>query len=82
MSTAKDRHYQQLAAKFQSLSQELADTQHHFSTLAKQLNAMNDLGAMHAAQFMAISRLLDEEMVQKMDAAETQSQSTEPGTTQ
>lgn len=51
MSSAKDRHYQQLASKLQSVSRELQVTQANFAELAKQLQSMNTLGAIQAAQY-------------------------------
>jgi len=66
MSSPKDRHYQQLASKLQVLSKELRHTQEQFSNMARELQSVSNLGAIHAAQFMAVSRLLDAEMM-KMD---------------
>jgi len=62
MSTPKERHYQQLAAKLQTFAAELDNTRVQFGDLAQHLQAMNRLGAVQAAQFMAVSRLLDAEM--------------------
>jgi len=63
MSGTKDRHYQQLASKLQTLSTELAHTHEMFGILGIHLRSMNNLGAANAAQFMAVSRILDAEMV-------------------
>ncbi|KAG8994608.1 hypothetical protein FRB94_012653 [Tulasnella sp. JGI-2019a] len=72
MSSTKERHYQQLASKLQVLSKELEKTHRHFGNLAEYLHSMNNLGAVHAAQFMAVSRILDAEMTrveEERDAA-------------
>ncbi|KAG8988161.1 hypothetical protein FRB90_002935 [Tulasnella sp. 427] len=69
MSSAKERHYQQLASKLQTVSRELQVTQANFAELAKQLQSMNKLGAIQASQFMAVSRLLDAEMAAAEEAA-------------
>jgi hypothetical protein len=52
MSTAKERHYQQLASKLSNISRELEETQRQSAVLAQQLTAMNNLGAMQAAQYV------------------------------
>jgi len=65
MSSAqlKERHYQQLASKMQNIARELSLTQQNMVVLAKQLDSMGKLGALHASQFMAVTRLLDAEEV-------------------
>jgi len=75
MSTVKERHYQQLASKLQTLSRELETTQRNFGDLAKHLHSMNKLGAVQAAQFMAVSRLLDADMAGAAEARADQSES-------
>lgn len=50
MSSTKERHYQQLAGKLQTLSKEMEKTHRHFGSLAGYLHSMNNLGAVHAAQ--------------------------------
>jgi len=62
MSSIKERHYQQLSSKLQILSKELEKTHRQFDSLAEYLHALNNLGVAHAAQFMAVSRILDAEM--------------------
>jgi len=78
MSTAKERHYQQLGAKLQAVSFELEETQRHFEELASHLESMNTLGAAHAAQFMAVSRLLDAEMAKAEEEAAVRAASDVP----
>lgn len=50
MSTVKERHYQQLAAKLQAVSKELEVSKRNMGMLTKHLHAMNRLGAVQAAQ--------------------------------
>jgi len=69
----KERHYLQLSHKLQTMSQHLQNTQQHFVDVTRQLEHMRKLGALHASQFMAVSRLLDkeEDEAQAKDAEET-----------
>jgi len=45
----------------QGIAQDLQETQILCAAMAQQLDAMGKLGALHAAQFMAVTRLLDAE---------------------
>ncbi|KAG8907667.1 hypothetical protein FRB99_002745 [Tulasnella sp. 403] len=53
MSTAKERHYQQLKGKLQAISKELEQTEKEFGELARHLESMDRLGAIQAAHLVA-----------------------------
>ncbi|ORX39222.1 hypothetical protein BD324DRAFT_649306 [Kockovaella imperatae] len=59
MSTAKQRHYAALASRLRALKTNLAESEVQMDALARHLDKMRHLGANHAAQFMAVSRILD-----------------------
>ncbi|KAK8844020.1 hypothetical protein IAR55_006813 [Kwoniella newhampshirensis] len=71
-STLKSRHYTALSSRLRSLQSNLAETETQLDLMAEQLKSMARLGVGCGAQFMAVSRLLDEEL--KLATQEAQEQ--------
>ncbi|KAL1407563.1 hypothetical protein Q8F55_006996 [Vanrija albida] len=61
-SNTKARHYATLASQIRQLNANLGESQVQFALLAEHLDAMRRFSAANAAQFMAVSRLLDVEL--------------------
>jgi len=68
----KERHYAHLASKLQTMSRNLAESQQQFADVTRQVEHMTKLGALHASQFMAVSRLLDTEADEEQAAGKGQ----------
>ncbi|WOO84893.1 uncharacterized protein LOC62_06G008404 [Vanrija pseudolonga] len=61
-SNTKARHYATLASQIRQLNANLGESHTQFALLADHLDAMRRFSAANAAQFMAVSRLLDVEL--------------------
>ncbi|OWT38770.1 hypothetical protein J008_04090 [Cryptococcus neoformans] len=68
-STVKQRHYSALASRIRSLHANLAETEGLLDMMTHQLDATAKIGVHCGSQFMAVSRLLDKELKDLMDAA-------------
>ncbi|KIR28566.1 hypothetical protein I307_01865 [Cryptococcus deuterogattii 99/473] len=80
-STVKQRHYSALASRIRTLHVNLAETEGLLEMMTHQLDATSKMGVHCGSQFMAVSRLLDKELKDLMDAAtaaEPQSPSAAP----
>ncbi|KIR82561.1 hypothetical protein I306_00395 [Cryptococcus gattii EJB2] len=80
-STVKQRHYSALASRIRTLHANLAETEGLLEMMTHQLVATSKMGVHCGSQFMAVSRLLDKELKDLMDAAtaaEPQSPSAAP----
>ncbi|WWD21325.1 hypothetical protein CI109_105809 [Kwoniella shandongensis] len=80
-STLKSRHYTALSSRLRSLQSNLVETESQLDLMAEQLKSMARLGVGCGAQFMAVSRLLDEELKTATQEAQesAQPQSPTPG---
>ncbi|KZS94393.1 hypothetical protein SISNIDRAFT_484617 [Sistotremastrum niveocremeum HHB9708] len=58
---AKDRQYALLAKRLNALSSAVNQSSELFADLSADLESMRTLAGLHAAQFMAVSHLLDAE---------------------
>ncbi|WVO22496.1 uncharacterized protein IAS62_003826 [Cryptococcus decagattii] len=80
-SSVKQRHYSALASRIRALHANLAETEGLLEMMTHQLEATSKMGVHCGSQFMAVSRLLDKELKDLMDAAiaaEPQSPSAAP----
>ncbi|KAF8492492.1 hypothetical protein JB92DRAFT_3147452 [Gautieria morchelliformis] len=56
---AKTRHYQKLASELKKFSENVGETRNLFTKLEADLLSMRTLAGLHAAQFMAFTRMED-----------------------
>ncbi|WVW79416.1 hypothetical protein I302_101385 [Kwoniella bestiolae CBS 10118] len=59
----KSRHYSALASRLRTLQNNLSETEKQLELMTDQLNSMARLGVGCGSQFMAVSRLLDIELL-------------------
>ncbi|WWC91142.1 uncharacterized protein L201_006083 [Kwoniella dendrophila CBS 6074] len=73
-SNIKARHYSALASRLKNLQNNLNETEKQLDLMSDQLQSMSKLGIGCGSQFMAVSRLLDVEL---MKATQEQGQEQE-----
>ncbi|KAK6906079.1 hypothetical protein V866_004919 [Kwoniella sp. B9012] len=69
-SNLKARHYSALASRLRNLQANLTETEKQLEMMSDQLNSMARLGVGCGSQFMAVSRLLDVELMKATQEAD------------
>ncbi|WWC73044.1 uncharacterized protein I206_107009 [Kwoniella pini CBS 10737] len=71
-SNLKSRHYSALASRLKNLQYNLSETENQLELMTDQLKSMMKLGIGCGSQFMAVSRLLDIELIQATSNSQSQ----------